>query len=546
MIEVPVLIAGGGPVGMTLSLELAHHGVRSLVAERNPTTTRHPKMDLTNGRSMELYRRVGLAEKLRAVGVPIDNCFDISWITSLAGHELHRFKYLSAAGETKRRREQNDGTLTLESPMRVSQIVIEPVLKKAAEENPLVDVLFGWRFESFEQDGQGVTSVLRNSATGETQQVRSRYLAGCDGGGSVVRDQLGIGNEGTPNAANMYMVHFRSDARDVLQRFGIAWHYQTGGGVLVAQNDVDVWTLHTFWPPEVDRSKLDPRQLVEDWVGRKFDFEVLVANPWSAHYLVAEKYRSGRVFLAGDASHQYMPTGGYGMNSGVADAVNLGWKLAAAVNGWGGEALLDSYEAERRPVAKLSWATSEQHLRVRFAFAELYQSFGDLSGDGADALAKREEAGRRVAELGNAENEAWGTEHGYRYDSVVVATEAGTPPPFDPLVYTPSTYPGSRLPHLFLQDGRAVYDLLGKEMTLLVLGDAQSVPLEQAASAAGMPLQVVRIDDEKAVRLYERKLLLVRPDQHVAWRGDRVPSNAKRLIEMIAGRATSDAAAVVS
>lgn len=537
MIEVPVLIAGGGPVGMTLSLELAHHGVPSLLAERNPTTTRHPKMDLTNGRSMELFRRLQMAGKLREVGVPEQNCFDISWVTSLAGHELHRFKYLSAAGEIQRRRDTNDGTLTLEAPMRVSQIVIEPVLKKAAEESPLVDVRFGWRFESFEQDAQGVTSTLRNGTTGETQQVRSRYLAGCDGGGSTVREQLGIANEGVPNAANMYMVHFRSTARDVLQRFGIAWHYQTGFGVLVAQNDVDMWTLHTFWPPEVDRSKFDPRQVVEDWVGCKFDFEVLVANPWSAHYLLAEKYRSGRAFLAGDAAHQYMPTGGYGMNSGVADAVNLGWKLAAAVNGWGGEALLDSYEAERRPVGRLSWDTSEQHLKVRFAFAELYQSMGDVVGEGAEAAARREEAGRRVAELGNAENEAWGTEHGYRYDSAVVAKEPGAPPPFDPMVYAPSTYPGLRLPHLFLQDGRAVYDLLGKEMTLLVLGDVQVVALQDAARAVGVPLEVVHVDDAMASRLYERQLVLVRPDQHVAWRGDRLPADPKALVEMLAGRA---------
>jgi 2-polyprenyl-6-methoxyphenol hydroxylase-like FAD-dependent oxidoreductase len=546
MIEVPVLIAGGGPVGMTLSLELAHHGVHSLLVERNPSTTTHPKMDLTNGRSMELYRRLGMADKLRAVGVPIENCFDISWVTKLADHELYRFKYLSAAEETKRRREQNDGTLTLEAPMRVSQIVIEPVLKKAAEESPLVDVRFGWRFESCEQDAQGVTSTLRNSATGEVQLVRSRYLAGCDGGGSKVRAQMGIDNEGTPNVANMYMIHFRSTARDVLQRFGIAWHYQTGDGVLVAQNDVDMWTLHTFWPPEVDRSKLDPRKLVEDWVGCKFDFEVIVANPWSAHYLVAEKYRKGRVFLAGDASHQYMPTGGYGMNSGVADAVNLGWKLAAAVNGWGGEALLESYEAERRPVAKLSWATSEQHLKVRFAYAELYQSMGDMSGESVEAVVRREEAGRRVAELGNAENEAWGTEHGYRYDSAVVTREESAPPAFDPLVYTPSTYPGSRLPHLFLQDGRAVYDVLGKEMTLLVLGDVLVEPLEEAAHEVGVPLRVVRIDDAKAARLYERKLVLVRPDQHVAWRGDSLPTDLKALVETVAGKAKCASAVAVS
>jgi 2-polyprenyl-6-methoxyphenol hydroxylase-like FAD-dependent oxidoreductase len=230
------------------------------------------------------------------------------------------------------------------------------------------------------QDETGVTSLLRHMASGQTQQVRSDYLVGCNGGGSTVRTQLGIQNEGTPNVADMYMIHFHSAAREILQRFGIAWHYQNEQGVLVAQNDLDTWTLHLFLSPGTDKSKLDPAALVQAWVGCSFEFDVLIANPWSAHYLVAQQYRAGRVLLAGDASHQFMPTGGYGMNSGVADAANLGWKLAALVHGWGGPALLDSYEAERRPLAMLSWATSEEHLKVRFALGTLYAQAGDLSG----------------------------------------------------------------------------------------------------------------------------------------------------------------------
>lgn len=540
MIEVPVLIAGGGPVGLSLSLELAHFGIDSLVAERNPTTTTHPKMDLTNGRSMELFRRTGLADKLRAVGVPLESPFNISWITDLTpgGHELCRFPYLSAEDEMWRRQVNNDGSLTLEAPLRVSQILIEPVLKQTADENERVQVRFSWRLESFEHDADGVTSVIRNTKTGEEQTIRSRFLVGCDGGGSTVRTQLGVKNEGRPNVARLFMVHFRSTAVDILQRFGIAWHYQTGKGVIVAQDDKEYWTLHVFLAPGTDESKIDPRALVEEWVGCKFDFEVVVANPWSAHYLVAEEYSVGRVFMAGDACHQFMPTGGYGMNTGIAEVGNLGWKLAAAVHGWGGSALLDSYHIERRPIAKLSWATSERHLGVRFELARLYAEAGDLSGESAEAAARRLKLGRQIADLGNKENEGWGTEHGYRYDaSPVICAEDGTPPAFDPETYVPSTWPGSRLPHVFLGDGTPVFDHLGNWFSLVVLDGSDTTAIERAAAERGIPLTVVRIDDRNAEKLYERKLILVRPDQHVAWRGDTLPANCSELLARVTGNA---------
>ena len=539
MVEVSVLIAGGGPVGLTLSLELARYGIKSLVVERNPTTTTHPKMDLTNGRSMELFRRIGVADELRAVGVPVENSFDISWVTSLCGYELHRFPYPSSAKGTRIRRERNDGSLTLEAPMRVSQIVIEPVLKQAAERDPKIEVRFSTRLESLRQDETGVTCILRDTATGDAQQVRASYLIGCDGGGSTVRAELGIKNEGRANVANLFMIHFRSTAREILQRFGIAWHYQNGNGALVAQNDEDTWTLHHFLPPGADNWTLDPKALVEKWVGCKFEFEILVANPWSAHYLVAEQYRKGRVLMAGDACHQFMPTGGYGMNSGVADTANLGWKLAAVLQGWGGPTLLDSYEAERRPVAKLCWATSEEHLEVRFALATLYAEAGDLSGATLEAAERRAEVGRKIAALGNAENECWGTEHGYRYDgSPVIWPEEGVAPEFDPLVYKPSTWPGSRLPHVFVEDGSAIYDHLDPGLTLIVLDDSNTTSFESAAQRRHIPLKVLRIKDANAAQIYERNLILVRPDQHVAWRGGSVPADTGALLARVVGHST--------
>jgi 2-polyprenyl-6-methoxyphenol hydroxylase-like FAD-dependent oxidoreductase len=536
MITVPILIAGGGPVGMTLALNLAHHGIESLVTERWETTTTHPKMDLTNGRSMELFRSIGVADNLRAAGVPAENSFDISWITKLAGHELYRFTYPSAADGARLRKELNDGTLTGEPPLRVSQIVVEPVLKEACDANPSIEVRFGWKLESFEQDGSGVTSVIRSLATDETVEVRSDYLVGCDGGGSTVRSQLGIKNEGMANVANMYMIHFRSTATEILQRFGIAWHYQNGAGALVAQNDVDTWTLHTFWPPEVDRSALNASAVLQEWVGQDFDHEILVANPWSAHYLVAEEYQRDRVFLAGDAAHQFMPTGGYGMNSGVADAANLGWKLAAAIDGWGGPDLLKSYELERRPVARLSWHTSEEHLKVRFALGELFANAGDLDADTSEGARVRSEVSEKIAQLGNAENECWGVEHGYRYESPVIVEETDTPPTFEPTVYHPSTWPGSRLPAVFLPDGSAVHDLIRSGLTLLVLTPIDTSAWTAAAAQLGVPLAIVPVQDENAARIYDRNLVLVRPDHHVVWRGDGQETvNPEQILSVAAG-----------
>ena len=350
MKQVPVLIAGGGPVGMTLARTLATLGVRCLLVERNASTTRHPKMDITNGRSMELFARLGLAGKLRAVAVPEENNFDVAWITSLTGRELHRFRYPSVVEKRAEIRRRNDGTQPREPAMRVSQVMIEPVLQASIVDHPLVEARWGVAFEDFVQDESGVTCTLRNAETGATEEVRCAYLAGCDGGSSIMREALGIGLEGKSRVTQRYMIHFKSDSRGLMQAFGVAWHYQTPLGTLIAQDDKDTWTLQTRPPAGVDPAAVDPGPLLNKWVGRAFTRNILVANPWTPHLLLADRYQSGRVFLAGDAAHQYIPTGGYGMNTGIGDAVDLGWKLAAAVKGFAGAKLLASYEKERRPV----------------------------------------------------------------------------------------------------------------------------------------------------------------------------------------------------
>ena len=493
MKHVPVLIAGGGPVGMTLARTLAQFGVRSVLVERQSSTTKHPKMDITNGRSMELFRRIGVADKLRGVAVPEENNFDVSWITTLAGgRELHRVRYPSVDGKRAEILGNNDGTQPREPAMRVSQVMIEPVLRDAIISDPLVEARWSVAFEDFVADATGVTCTLRNMTSGETERIRCDYLAGCDGGSSIVREQLAL--DGKANVAHRYMVHFHSEARDVLQAFGIAWHYQSAMGTLIAQDDKDTWTLQMRMPAEGD---VDPNKVLDAWVGAGgFEREILVANPWFTNLLLAQSYGGGRVFLAGDAAHQYIPTGGYGMNTGIGDAIDLGWKLAAAVKGFGSANLLASYDRERRPVGLRNRLASERHTGVRLKIAELYQNERDL-----EALA------RAIAAFGNAENESWGIEFGYRYDGVEP----------NPVVYEPTTAPGARLPSIVLEDGAFLYDKLGRWFTLLCFGGADPSPLIDSSPA---PLDVVVVDDEAISPIYEAKLVLVRPDTHVAWRGN--------------------------
>lgn len=521
----PVLIVGGGPVGMTIANDLARRGVRSILVERNPTTTSHPKMDITNGRSMELFRRMGLADALRAAAVSESHPFDVSWITSLSGFELHRFKYSSVTEHRAHIRRTNDGTQPREPGMRVSQVEIEPVLKRAIDAHPDVDVRFGVEFEALEESDDGVVATVRDRATDRLYQIGCSYLLGCDGGGSRVRENIEIPLSGEARIMPRFMTHFRSDARQLLQRWGIAWHYQSIHGTLIAQNDRDIWTLHSRFPAGQTAESVDPGALLTRFAGTTFDHQILVANPWSPHLLVADRYVRGRVLLAGDAAHQYIPTGGYGMNTGIGDAADVAWKLAAILKGFGGPGLIASYEQERRPVGLRNRQASAGHNKVRGQIAALYDNH--LDGlDESGELARRATA-EAIGKLGNAENESRGVEFGYVYaGSPIVAREAVDIS--DSFIdYHPTTAPGARLPSTFLRDGAAIHDLLGVWFTVLAFGDADPSALVAAAAGCGLPLQVVRVDEPELFAIYQARLILVRPDQHVAWRGNRLDDKAQ-------------------
>ena len=558
MREVPVLIAGGGPVGLILALELEHRGVEALLVERNPTTTRHPKMDVTNGRSLEHFRRLGIVDEIRSHGVPSSHPMTIVWCSRLSEWELTRFDYPSVDWGRDIIRYVNDGSLPLEPDMRISQVILEPALKGILEtRGKHVEVRFGCGLESFKQDADGVTAVVRDHETGETESIRAQYLAGCDGAGSVTRQGLGIEldelsfgevmsgsqetetqppSEGAPGV-QLFMVHFESKDRAIFERFGTAWHIQSPtGGTIISQNDVDTWTLHAPLPPGTQGDEIDPKAFLFEQLGCEVDCNVIQANAWTPRLVLAKSYGNGRVWLAGDSAHQVIPTGGYGMNTGVGDAVDLGWKLSAMLEGWGGPSLLPSYEAERLPVGNRNRAASARHMGIRTDIGRAYSP--EIHEDSERGEKARQAIGKQIAELGNLENEALGIEIGYRYDdSPVVCHESGTPPPYEMADYQPSSWPGLRVPSLFLADGSALHDRLGKGFTLLRFTEVDADGLLKAAAQRGVPLELVDIRDTKAKQLYERNLVLVRPDQHVAWRGDRAPENPLEIMDRVRGAA---------
>ncbi|MEO1036031.1 MAG: FAD-dependent monooxygenase [Pseudomonadota bacterium] len=560
MLSTPVLIAGGGPVGLLLAHELDHHGVDAILVERNPSTTRHPKMDITNGRSMEIFRRLGVVDKLRAVAVPEDHPVSVIWCEDLVDTELARFDYPSVNEMREILARDNDGTMALEPGMRVSQVLLEPVLKENLEKNSKhISLMFGWALVSLIQDADGVTATIRSTETNETKEIRADFLAGCDGAGSVARQALGIpintitprdfldnddrsdyrdSARGEPPADApridpMFMIHWRSNDLEVFERYGIAWHLQSPlRWSIISQNDKDTWTIHVSIPlyPEVE--EMPPEEFLYKLLGCKFDCEVLVANPWYPRLGLADNYGSGRVWLAGDSVHQVIPTGGYGMNTGVGDAMALGWVLAANVKGWGGEKLFEAYEVERRHVGARNRLASARHSAIRFQINANCPD--DFQADGPAGDAARKKIGAYIQKAGNLENDAWGIEWGYRYDdSPVICHENGKPPAYEWEHYEPSTWPGGRPPNVFLDDGQQLFDLFGPGYTLLTFNGASGDSLVSAAASAGIPLDVVAVDNAKAAKLYERNLVLIRPDQHVAWRGDVAPEAADAAREII-------------
>ncbi|KIW79158.1 hypothetical protein Z517_05770 [Fonsecaea pedrosoi CBS 271.37] len=543
-----VLIAGGGPVGLLLAAVLSRYGVRSVLVERNKSTTQWPKMDLTNARSMEILRRLGLAEELRTHGVRADIPQPVLFCTGLpAPKALTSWQHESVDQFQARINSTNDGTLPLEPWQRVSQVVFEAWLKDRCEHDPLIELRYGWKVEGVKENVDQVETVISNVDTGVTSIIVSKYVAGCDGANSRVRQSLKMPLDGGPIPAFVLLVHFKSKDLSRLHKLGQFWHiffFQQSGefsGAIIAQDEVDTWTTHLFLPLDADESKIDSHEAIYEALGGshgpypiKVD-KILVRSTWRPNIAVTRQWTSPmrRVFLAGDSAHQLIPTGGYGMNTGLGDAYDLGWKLASSIKGHGGLGLLGSYEAERRPVALRNSEHSGVHMQTHQSVKHLINGLdiATLNSDSEEAI----EARRKIHEhyqTNNGENLDLGIEMGFRYRSTVILTEGDDikEPEWSPSRYIPTTWPGSRPPHVFLKDGTPIFDLFHPtDWTLVTFGEGcEGIEhMLQSAQESNIPVKHLHLVGETvAEKLWERKMVLVRPDQHVAWRGDSVASLA--------------------
>ncbi len=545
MLKTEVLVVGGGPVGLALACELGWRGVNCLLVEQNPEFGEEPvpKINLVNVRSMEFCRRWGIEPEVRHGGFPDDYPMTVQFLTSLRGKLIARLPYELMA-------EQPELPFSPTRRQRIPQGLIDPIVRRAAQRFESVEALFQTRLEAFVDRGSHVEAELADLRSGAKRKVHARFLAACDGAHSKVREQLGLALNGEKVVSYSCAFYFRCPRLWRLHDKGKAIMniLVDRDGMWANLNMIDgfkTWRLSLvggdrYVPPsEINMPALMRRMMGSD---TPFDYEIVGISPWVRRAVVAESYSRGNCFLVGDSAHQLSPTGGFGMNTGFGDAVDLGWKLDAVLRGWGGETLLGSYDSERRPIGVRNVAEATSNFRN---LRDL-PTYPWIEEDGPAADEKRAALGERFKEVTRKEWDSYGVQLGYHYeDSPLVNPDGSSPPADDPSDYVQTARPGSRAPHAWIAPGRSTLDLFGRGFVLLDFGAATGAAdaLHRAAETARAPLAVHRVDRPEIARLYERKLVLVRPDGHVAWRDDDPPQNVDALFRQITGRTDVVAAA---
>ncbi|MFI1094853.1 FAD-dependent monooxygenase [Streptomyces sp. NPDC020917] len=527
--RVEVLVVGAGPAGLTLAIDLARRGVACHVVEATDERGANPRCNTTSARSMEIFRRLGLADDIRRAGLPEDHPTSIQYRTTLSGEEIFRIDLPSA-------RDVLDGVgrggwPTPEPQHRISQLFLEPILERHARTLPGLTLERGTRLVELRQDDDHVEAVVETG--GARRTLTCAYVVGCDGAHSTVRRQLGIRYEGVDAIQQFVSTFLRSPELGRLAARDRAWTYWTYGrriASLIAIDGDALWLNHVAFDPDHDTEAEDPEELLREAVGQPVEHEVLGVVRWTGRRLVAQRYRTGRVFLAGDAAHIWIPVGGFGMNAGIQDAATLGWMLAAVRHGWAPPELLDAYERERKPVG-------EQFARAVGAAAG--RSFAQFPPDihlpGPAGERARADFAGRLAVTEPHRYSPDGFSFGYHYaDSPLVAGGEQQ----DAITmgdYLQRARPGFRLPHVWLDDDRSVLDVLGPGFTLLRTDPGTAVTSwTSAARALGIPLAVVDLPARWPDR-YPAELLLVRPDQHVAWMGG-ADARPDELLHTVTGR----------
>jgi 2-polyprenyl-6-methoxyphenol hydroxylase-like FAD-dependent oxidoreductase len=529
------LIAGAGPVGLALAMELAYRNIRCLVVEQTDGSVDFPTTNLANTRTCEHLRRWGIADRMRfESGYPTDYPRNYLFVTRMDGYEIARFDHPTNGDPASRSPFSPEGRLWISKPY------FDPVLHKHVATLPQVEVRYETSFESFQRTEDSISALILDKKTGQSETIEADYLVGCDGGRSNIRHALGIQFQGVFSQGMNVAVLFRSPLLKMISH-GPAVQYQIINaqinGAIAAVDGKELWRLNIRNVKQEQIDSLNAPEKLRFALGENIPFELLAVRPWTGHCVVADKYQDGRVFLAGDAAHLNWPAGGFGMNTGVGDAVDIGWKLAAMLQGWGGAKLLDSYTAERKPIAMIN-VNEAAEMRASFDNQTPFSPKIDEDSDEGKQLRDKARAAIVRTRAKEFQHDSAGIELGYRYENSPICVADGTPAPeLDHGLYVPSTWPGVRAPHAWLKDGRSTLDLYGKGFVLLNFSGTNTSTITSAAERVGLPLEVISIQEPKVRETYERDLVLIRPDGHVAWRSEDLPANVSEIIDKVRGAA---------
>ena len=531
--EVPVLIIGGGPVGLALAADLGWRGIECLVVEKGDGEIFHPRANTVNSRSMEYCRRWGISDRVINAGAPPDFPLDIVYVTSLQGYEIARIDRPTYGGTQPL-------PTTPERSQRCNQIFFDPIMRDLAGSFPCVTLRFECSFESFVETEEGILATVRDLANDRTETIAAQYLAACCGGQSAVPGALGVQWQGQPVLGHHLNIFLRIPELWKHHDKGKTAFYffidPKGGNHSLIEVDGDTrWRLGVELGAEpIAPESVDVDELVRRWIGPEVPVEVISALPWTCRSIVADCWRRGPVFLAGDAVHQHSPQGGFGMNTGLGDAVNLSWKLAAALEGWAGPDLLDSYQAERMPAAQ---RIVHQATVMQTDVADP-ATLAQIDTSTPEGERVRSEVGDYIVRERTQIFVSDGIVLGAAYDPSPIICADGTPAPkFSVTDYTPTARPGSRAPHAWVREGQSTLDLYGRKYVLLAFEPSEADPsgLVKAATTRNMPLETIRIDNPEIAALYAGRLVLVRPDGHVAWRGDEAPGDPLGVMDTVRG-----------
>jgi 2-polyprenyl-6-methoxyphenol hydroxylase-like FAD-dependent oxidoreductase len=544
-LETEVLIVGAGPVGLTLAIDLAKRGIKVVVAEiRHYAEPPNVKCNHVAARTMEQFRRLGVVEKIRNAGLPSDYPNDVVFRTTVTGTELSRIPIPCRDNRYTETQGPDAWWPTPEPPHRINQIYLEPILLEHAASMANVTLLNRTQVLSFEQNSKDVIAKAKNIDTDASLNIKARYMVGCDGGRSEVRKQIGAKLEGTAVIQRVQSTYIRAPRLKELIKGTPAWSCYVMNprrcGTVFAIDGDEQWLIHNhLHPDEPEFDSIDRDNSIRTILGvdADFEYEVISKEDWVGRRLVANRFRNGNVFLAGDAAHIWMPYAGYGMNAGIADALNLSWLLSAHLQGWASESILDAYEAERQSITEQVSQFAMSHAQQMIKMKKAVPSNIEENSDVGEAL--RKQVGKDAYDLNVQQFCCAGLNFGYFYESSpIIMKDAEQAPAYSMGSFTESTVPGCRAPHFWLANGKSLYDDFGDGYTLLKFDrDTEVSTLENAMSAKQVPLTVLSVDTIKIPASYTNKFVLCRTDQHIVWRGDALPSDLNKFVGQLTANA---------